>query len=54
MLIVFFFDAEGAIHRKFVPGGQKVNADREISKTTAIFHLPALLKNTEFPASLKI
>ena len=27
MLIVFFFDAEGAIHREFVPEGQKVNAE---------------------------
>jgi hypothetical protein len=27
MLIVFFFDAESAIHREFVPEGQKVNAE---------------------------
>jgi len=27
MLIVFFFDAEGVIHREFVPEGQKVNAE---------------------------
>jgi len=27
MLIVFFFDAEGAIYREFVPEGQKVNAE---------------------------
>ena len=26
MLIVFFFDAEGVIHREFVPEEQKVNA----------------------------
>ena len=27
MLIVFFFDTEGVIHRQFVPEGQKVNAE---------------------------
>jgi len=27
MLIVFFSDAEGVIHREFVPEGQKVNAE---------------------------
>ena len=26
-MLIVFFDAEGVIHREFVPGGQKVNAE---------------------------
>jgi len=51
MLIVFFFDAEGAIHREFVPEEQKVNADLYVGVLDRLLKRIRRVRTAKFQSS---
>jgi len=51
MLIVFFFDAEGAIHRQFVPKGQKVSAEFYVGVLDGLLKRIRRVRTAKFQSS---
>jgi len=50
-MLIVFFDAEGVIHREFVPEGQKVNAEFYVGVLDPLLKRIRRVRTTKFQSS---